>query len=246
MINPRDVRVRHSSLKNMGKSPAHYLHALQNPMKSSAAMTLGSAIHSFVLGGAPVIGYSGATRRGKEWEAFAADHPGAIILTGEELERAVACRDAIKADPNVMDVLDGEREKAINWSHGGRACVSTPDVHNPGKWITDLKTTNCAKPSKFLYQARTLNYDSQLAYYDAAVGGVPDHYIVAVETTAPFPVVVFRVAPSTIEMGGALWRSWFERLRVCEDSDDWPGYSRLIETLEFPQEGDGLEWGDTE
>lgn len=245
-MNPRDVPVRHSSLKNMGKSPAHYYEALQSTHKPTAAMLLGSAVHSLVLGGPTVVLFDGAeTRRGKRWDAFSADHSGCIALTSDEYDRAQACRDAIQADPNAVRVLQGDSEKVVNWDFGGRACVSTLDVHNPGKWITELKTTISAKPSKFLYQARSLNYDSQLAYYDEAVGGVPDHYIVAVETTAPFPVVVYRVATSTIEMGAALWRSWFERLRVCEDSDDWPGYSRLIEDLEFPQD-EALEWGDTE
>lgn len=246
MIDPKAVPVRHSSLKNMGKSPAHYLEALQTPFESTAAMKLGTAIHSMVLGGSPVIGFEGG-RRGKAWEAFESDHPGMIILTTDEHERAIACRDSIAADPNAMRVLEGNYEQVVNWEHGGRACVSTLDVHNPGKWITELKTTISAKPSKFLYQARNLNYDSQLAFYTEAVGGgIPEHFIVAVETAAPFPVTVFRVMPSTIELGRALWHSWFERLRVCEESDDWPAYSRLIEELAFPQEGDGLDWGGEE
>jgi hypothetical protein len=226
----------------MGRSPAHYLHQLHNPMEPTAAMQIGTAIHAAVLGGAAPIIYPGASRRGKAWDEFKLVNEGRLILNETEADTVARVVGAIVENPNAMIVLKGEREKMVKWNHGDRACQSTPDVHSPGSHITDLKTCKSAKPNDFLWQAKKLCYHSQLAFYDAAVGGVPDHYIVAAETSPPYPVVVYRIARSTIEMGAALWRSWFERLRVCEDSNDWPGYSRLIEDLEFPQEGDGLDW----
>ena len=36
------------------------------------------------------------------------------------------------------------------------------------------------------------------------------------------------------EAGAMLWRSWFETLRVCEESDFWPGYSQQVITVCAP------------
>jgi hypothetical protein len=244
-MNALDFPVRHSRLKNMAKSPAHYLHALADvDGAGSAAQQLGTAIHSLVLGGAPVLAFPGATRRGKEWDAFKADNLGSTIVTKDELETAHAVHAAIQADPNAVAALTGMREYKKHWSIGGRACVSTLDVYQPGSHITDLKTCRSAHPRAFARDARRFHYDSQLAFYDDAVGGVPDHYIVAAETVAPYPVTVFRLTPATIEMGRALYRSWWEWLMGCEENNFWPGYSRLIESLDLA-DNDGLDWGES-
>lgn len=241
-MNPRDVPVRHSNLKCMGQSPAHYLHRINTPSEPSSAMALGTAIHAAVLDGKPPLVYGGAARRGKDWEAFRGDNPDATVVTVAEAHTIAMVAKAVLADRNAARVLEGEREKTILWNHGDRACQSTPDVVNKGRgFITDLKTCKTANPRDFMWQAKKLAYHSQLAFYDAAIGGVGDHYIVAAETSPPYPVVVYRLARSTIELGRALWMSWFERLRVCEDAGDWPGYSRLIEDLEFPQDAE-LDW----
>jgi hypothetical protein len=230
----------------MAQSPAHYLYGIQQTDGGgSAAQQLGTAIHALVLGGLPLVVFPGARREGKKWEAFRADHEGrSTIITADQMETAQAVLKSIMADPNAVRVLDGYREYRKEWSIGGRACVSTLDVFQPGSHITDLKTCKTAKPSRFMWDAKKFHYDSQLAFYDDAIGGVPDHYIVAAETTAPFPVVVYRMAPETIEMGRALYRSWWERLMGCEENDFWPGYSNLIEELNLAEEGDGLDWGE--
>ena len=52
-----------------------------------------------------------------------------------------------------------------------------------------------------------------------------DHYIVAVETSRPYCVVVYQAAPQAIDIGRRQYRLWWEQLRACEDSDAWPGYA---------------------
>jgi hypothetical protein len=37
-------------------------------------------------------------------------------------------------------------------------------------------------------------------------------------------------------MGQRIWRSYFERLRVCEDSNVWPAYSDAVVPLEVDRE----------
>jgi hypothetical protein len=235
-------RLRHSHLKEMAKSPAHYRIAVDraDDSFSSPAMEFGTAVHSLVLGGKPVIYYPGATRRGKDWDEFKVRHASDLILSKSDYDRAHRCADQVMSDADAVRVLTGDRERELHWAFMGRECQSTPDCIG-ASWISDLKTCASAEPNKFGYMARQYLYHSQLAFYGEAVRTLgicepTEFYLVAIESSGMIPPVVQRLTPAAVEAGNRIWRSLFERVLQHEAANVWPGYSQTIVELDVPEE----------
>jgi hypothetical protein len=240
--------VRISDLKRIGQSPAHYRAAVES---SGSHVAKGSAVHSVLLGGQHVTCYdrvteagAAAPRRGQHWEAFKAAHAGDLILTRDEVAQVDGMVEAVRACPEAMRVLDGVKEQTLTWDISGRACRGTPDVRSD-QYVTELKTTRSSDPRRFMWDAIKMGYYAQLAWYlDGAVKarvGTPDAaFVVAVESTAPYVVTVFRVTERALEQGRRTYRLWFERLMACEEADEWPGYVQSVVPLDVPESEEAL------
>ena len=237
------IPVRFSRLKQMARSPAHYLHSIMQERTDTAAYRLGRAAHSYALEGKELTIYDG-TRRGKEWDKFRElVGEGNDIYSVKEAESAMAMGNAIRCSALAMSVLQGTIERTIQWSIGDRQCQGTPDVCGP-EYITDLKTTRDAQPEHFIRQAIRYAYHAQLAWYLDGVrlsglGKPSKAYIVAVESTPPHPVTVLQLTPAAIDQGARLCRLWWEQLMVCEQGGHFPGYSQSIVDFDV-LEDDGL------
>lgn len=234
--------LRFSRLKLIGKSAAHFRHA---PNPSGSGLDIGSAAHSIVLGGRPVIFFPGKTRQGKAWDEFQVEHDDAIILTRREHGIAEGMAKSVQASPDAMRVLEGERESTFFWEQFGRKCRGTPDVRG-ATFHTELKTGETADPRRFPWKMRQFCYHGQLAFYSdgAAYAGLnepEENYVVAVEASAPFVVTVFKVTARAIEQGRRLIRLWFEQLAGCEAADHWPGYTQSVTELDLPDADMELE-----
>lgn len=233
-----DAPIRFSRLKLFSKSPAHFAAALED---EASHLDVGAAAHSLILGGQTVIAYPGKVRRGKEWDAFALENEGALILTKREFGQANRMAKAVRGNPDAMAVLEGEREKTLYWEVQGRKCRGTPDVRNEEKgFITELKTGETSDPRFFPFKVRRFCYHGQLAWYSdgAVLCGLNDpraQYVVAVEATYPHVVTVFDLTDE-IDKGRRLVRLWFERLLQCEAAKAWPGYSQSIVKLVLPED----------
>ena len=247
-MNPAQHRVRFSNLKRLAQSPAHYLSGL-SATYDSAAMRLGRLVDVAILGGDGPVIYDG-TRRGKAWEAFRDEHAGAEIVTASEAEAAESIIRAVRQHDHAMDLLtSGVAKRRLYWDYLGRACSGEPDVH--GRYLVDLKTTKCAEPGRFTRDAIWRAYHAQLAWYRAGMvlsGLEPPTaaFIVAVETSAPYPVTVLRLTERAIEQGDRLCRVWMERLLACEASGEWPGYVQSAVDLDVPDDDLDLTFGDDE
>jgi hypothetical protein len=208
-------------------------------------MRLGRIVHWNVLGGMPDdedgrITLWDGRRQGNEWKAFEAEHAGDEIVTPAEWEAALAIADAVKNDPLAVPLLEGVRETQLRWAIGPRACSSRPDVLNPSTGVlVDLKTTTDASLIGLKRQAWRMGYGGQLAFYRdaAAYHGVMvrDAYIIGVEVKAPYAVTVLRLTDRILDQGQRMYRAWFERLLVCEASNEWPSYTQHVETFDVPE-----------
>jgi len=240
--------VRFSRLKLIARSPAHYASAT---VEETTAMERGSAVHSLLLGGSPVLAWEeGRPRRGKDYDAFVADNPGALILTATEFGKAHAIAESVKRNPLACKVLDGAREYEASWKFGTRACAGRIDVLG-ASWVTELKITASSDPFKVMYQALRMGWFAQLPWYMdgvmAAGLGTPDSaYIVAVEPAAPFAVTVLRLTDRALDQGRRTYRGWLERLLVCEQSNEWPPYAQSVVELDVPDNDVSLDFGDAE
>jgi hypothetical protein len=248
VIDPRTVPVRFSTLKLMSQSPAHYLHAVQcGGYEETLSMRIGSGAHA-ILFGQPYSIWTGKTRNGKAWDAFEADHPG-LVLNAKEFATAQAMAEAIKAHPTASRLLfsGAKLEQRIDWTWQGRAFRSTPDAAGRTH-LVDLKCLRSADPEKVAWQSRSMHYHAQAALYRRALNEnghrIQDCYLVVVENKAPHPVTVLRFTETALEAGDRSTVLWFERLRACEDANEFPGYAQSIVDLSLPETDAELVFGD--
>ncbi len=246
--------VRFSRLKLIARSPLHYAAAT---VETTIAMETGTAVHSLVLGGAPVVAWrklsdkgNPCPRRGKDFDAFKADQaPNAVILTGDEYDEAAAIADAVKASGLAMAALDGDREVERAWKFGARACAGRIDAI-PLDGVTELKVSNTADPARFVWHALRMGWLSQGAWYldGCAAGGLMREHvrIVAVEPKPPFAVTTFKLTAQAIDQARRTYRAWFERLLVCEATDEWPPYAQSEVALDVPDNDVALDFGEAE
>lgn len=242
--------VRFSRLKLMGKSPAHFQ---ANPDLEGDGIRKGSALHSFLLGGSRKVAVYAKARnkKHKAYAAFLEEHPNTEILSPKEFADVEGMRASLHRHERAMQLLDGVREQRIEWSIGGRACAGTPDVVHlgpSGKVLVELKTGQSSAPDLFRWQSRKLAYHAQLAWYARGLemasvytpGPVTEQYIVAVESSAPYPVTVFRVTDALRKAGEKQCRLWLEQLLVCERTGNWPGYVEA--DVDLDEEERELDW----
>lgn len=243
-------RVRFSRLKLFAKSAAHYL---EHPQGESAALEKGTAVHAVLLGGREIIAWTQKTkptkkskggkqapRNGAEWEAFRAAHPRAVILLPREYEQINRQVAAVRADRKAMEALEGVKERTILFDMLGLECRSTPDTLAPTHFA-ELKTCRSSDPFRFGWQVKSLCYHGQMAFHAEAIrraklGDGKIGYIVAVESTPPFPVTVFKMTESALEKGAKKIRFWMEQLKGCLASNQWPPYAQSIVDLDVPDE----------
>jgi hypothetical protein len=258
VIDPRSIPVRFSNLKRMADSPAHYMHGL-TAKYDSPAMRLGRLVHAKVFTNTDHYAIYDGIRRGKEWAAFRAEHDDVEIFTRAEEREADPIVHSLAVRNRTSAELLGRGaaycEKRIEWEIAGRACAGTPDLFNE-RVLVDLKTTASAKQGRWLGprgEIRKRAYHAQLAWYldglEAAGYLRPrEAFLIAVETREPYQVVTYRLCDSELEAGRRLYRSWFEQLRVCEESNAWPGYAQCVVDVEAPEDAEmpGLIWDDEE
>lgn len=256
ILDPEGVRF--SRLKLFAESPLHYLADVRN---ASATLDKGSAVHSVLLGGKRVTFYdkvtaagSSAPRRGAEWEAFKAANEDAIILSKSEYETSNRIADAVRNSPLAMLALDGIKEDTIRFDYLKLACRSTPDVRGKsGEFVTELKTCKSSNPFRFTWQSKQMFYHAQMAFHREAMRRAghwketpPIPYVVAVCSSAPYPVTVFKMTDKAMEAGDKQIRFWFEQLKTCISSKQFPAYAQSVVDLDVPDNELTFADGETE
>jgi hypothetical protein len=236
------IPVRFHHLLAAARSGAHAQWSLEGGEQDETyAMEGGAALHGLLLKGDRVLCFDTA-RRGRAWEQFAIDNPGAHILSPAVYDRVQRMAESVHRHPEACELLEGIREQTLLFRFLGLECRSTPDVRTPRR-LVELKTTRDASPWGFARDIERRHYHAQMAFQRAAVmasglGQPDDAYIVAVESTEPHVVTLFRLTPATLDMGDRLVRLWMERLAGCVRSGAWPGYSQAVVDVDLGQRED--------
>lgn len=240
-----------SRLKIMGRSPAHYRHALLEPRKDTAALKNGRANHIAVfepeLFARSVAVWDGGRRASKAWDAFCVANTGKDILTKDEYDLLIGMQRAIRQHPDASKYLrNGRPEVSILWTHKpdpflnlpAMPCKSRLDYLAP-EWIVDLKTCRDASPAAFGRSAFNFEYHAQAAYYVDAVEAVTGerlpYVIVAAELTPPCVVQVYVIPDHVLAAGRDRYRSLMVHLAECRAADSWGGYADEEMELELPR-----------
>lgn len=252
--------VHYSGLRCFAKSPAHYREYVLNGRKATRPMNVGTIAHAIVLGPhtrRPLLTYPGAPpnpktgernmkRQGDAWKEWEAEQHakygerGCTLVTKPEYDEAARVADAILADREARTLLDGtRREVALKWTDTGLA-FETDGIDLVGDgYIGELKLTACTEPEKFATQAWRMLYHAQLACLERAanlnsISTANGLFIIAAETTAPYPVVCMQLSPRMIEEGQKSLALWTERLLACRAENHWPGYVQRVIDLDPP------------
>jgi hypothetical protein len=259
-IDPTDLAItaefplRFGHLSKFARSPAHYLEARSRDAagaeQPTPAMEKGSAFHAVLTGTAEVVKYPGKTRVGKQWEAFQAEHPGKLILTATAYDCVMGMAEAVWSDPVAAQLLNAPGivyEQTLRPQLHGWPCRATPDIRSPAG-LVELKSSATTEPEQFQRLAGRMHYHAQLAFYlqACAAAGIPvkrDCYVIAVEASAPHPVVVHQLTEKAIDIGERAIRMWVERLRGCLEQDYFPGYTQSIIPWDIDEDLE-LEFGD--
>jgi hypothetical protein len=74
-----------------------------------------------------------------------------------------------------------------------------------------------------------MGWAAQLAWYSDGVelAGMDQRpsYLIAVESSPPYNVVVYQMTDEDIDFGRRQYEAWFAKLLECEAADAWPGYA---------------------
>lgn len=251
-------RLHHSTLKEMGKSPAHYAHAVANPKAATVAMNLGSGAHGHILEPhrleAEFAVWSGADRRTREgkaaWADFEKASAGKIILTAEEWADCIGMRNAVQRHEVAARYLkSGDAEVSLFWDYEAPAIGGLPGFSFEMKarldWLSrdgailDVKTTSDASESGFQRQCMRLGYYEQAALYGDGyheITGIRLPYlIIAVETAAPYVTTVFELDEDAVAYGRDRYLTHLSALDACRSAKNWPGYAPGIVPLSLPR-----------
>ncbi len=248
-------RANFSTLKWFEKSPAHYHHQLTaRDDEDTDARQRGRAVSMAVYEPekfrSECVVFEGKQRRGKDWEAFVERNPDSEILTEGMHEAAVAIAKSARGCAQAAPYLSGGKgEQTLLWTHVvpdlgavkgySIRCKARLDfIANVGA-IVDLKNSRDGSPSGFGRQC--VNYLShvQAAFYvdgfKAATGRELPYMIIAVEPAAPYVVQVYQLTPETLQLGREKYMGWLDRLNVCRETSEWPGYATSPMALELPR-----------
>ncbi len=244
--------VNWSTLKHLGKSPAHYLHNLSNPGDDTDARQRGRVTHLAVFEPerfALEVMVFPDKRVGKKWELFEQANQGKELITPRMNETATAIADAARNHPIAARYLaGGKSEHTITWLYQSPRIENLPywEVECKGRLdfvadcgaIVDMKSTRDASPMGFAREVMRYEYHAQLAFYRdgyrAMTGVELPVVIVAVEASAPHVVQVYRLPDHVLELGRERYEQLLAHLNVCRQDARWPGYAEAEMELELP------------
>jgi len=249
--------VNWSTLKYIGQSPKHYLAALDSPREDTPAMLLGRVTHAMVLepdtvaaryvvmprfhGGmkdetAIEKGYDGGKQAKDAWLTAAG---GAEVVPADVYTQATGMAEAVLTDPIAGPLFQGGlAEVRLEWTdvETGIQCRGRADFI--GVALIDLKTTRNIEPRLFRRDIARMQMHAQLAYYyDGAVCQNVLPYIVSVENTAPFDVVVYQLTNDELAAGRAVCRKYLNTLSESRSTDCWPGVAggEFVLSIDLPE-----------
>lgn len=226
-------------------SPRHYWHKYLNPEREraepTAAMVMGSAVHSAILEPdlfpSEVIESPEFDRRTKvgkaEYEAFKAANASKIILPPEDYATCLAIRDAVHTHPVAAGLLQGGKAEqsfyAIDSETGELIKCRTDYLHDSGAMIVDVKTTEDASPDGFGKSSANFRYPVQTAWYnrvlDAAYGEHPANWVfLAVEKKPPYAIGIYFMEADLTERGAIAAQRDFMRIVEHKRKGEWPDY----------------------
>ncbi len=240
------------------KSLAHMKAYLDSPPgESSAAMSLGSAVHAAILepdqfllryvikpetyqnSKGEVKELTARSREGKEYLAqLGREHE---LLSAKDYALCLGMRDSVHAHPTASRLLKKATgtEMSIVWKDDmiGLRCKGRIDSLSD-TCLVDLKSARDASPAGFQYAAAKYGHFRQLAFYVYGMGILTrkplDVYIIAVENVPPHCVCVYAPNGDDLMVGHEEAIDVLCAYGMARMAGGFGGYSDDIEPLSLP------------
>lgn len=238
----------------------------QRDERSSPVMTLGTVVHSLILGAGRefvVIDADSFRTKAAQEQRDAASAAGLTPIIRDQYDKARAMAASASRElskiPLVSDALVSDRPEIVAiWREGDIWCRSMMDlcptaIDAEGWWtIYDLKTTQMAlDPNTIARHLVSNGYDVQSAFYsrglEALLGPAARvrFRFLFVESDAPHLCAAFvgsgemqTTGEQKVIAGISIWQR-------CIATNDWPGYSTDVLRLEPPKFME-TQWADRE
>ena len=236
--------ISRSAISEFLKSPLHYWDRYINPnkpaFKASKSFEVGSAAHVYLLENekfhatySVVPKFSGKGMKAAK-EEFLAQNQGKEFISQKNFDDVMGVVKSIEGHLTALEFITGAiYEQSIYWvdEDTGLLCKARPDIWH-GNMIVDLKTTECAKASKFQYSISEYDYHIQAAMILEAikVAALEEHlnYVfVVAETKRPYPAVSYPLNQQSIFQGRDEYKNTLHKMKECFEKfgkDKWPGY----------------------
>jgi hypothetical protein len=203
------------------------------PRKESAAMALGTAVHTALLeperyeADYVVCPAECSDRRTKAFKEWSATVEGNQVLTAEDADTIHSIRVNQAKDPFVSQLLNvgGIVEKSFEWDEYGTLCRMRFDkLHGP--ICVDIKTCQDASYDAFAKTIVTYRYDLQAAHYLAGLRsqdeGTDFRFVfIAVETVSPYRVRSYEINEYDLHKATTERNSLIDEYAERLESDDW-------------------------
>jgi len=236
-INASAIKAGRTSMLHMH----HYLN--KGDTETTPAMAWGSIVHLAVLEPermADEVVIWNESKRTKAYKEFCAEHGDKYIISDVERENLETMTEKVNAHPEAGTILhDTQKEVSLFWENNAGKCKARIDALD-SSLICDLKTTSAIHPAKFQSQAWSLGYFEQMGWYaagyEAEFGHMPDAYIIALESKAPFDVVVFELSGSALKYGKQEAEKIAKMYQITESQGcTFTGVCDQIQTLNVPE-----------
>jgi exodeoxyribonuclease VIII len=239
------------------KTPAHYRYE-EREEQDSAAKDRGTATHLALLEPEKFdtqVFEGPDDRRGNRWKdaQLAVASQGGVLLTSGDYGKVLRMRDQGEQCTTLRHLRRGAMIEASGYAidaETGMLCRVRPDIYNPiAGAIADIKSARDGGARGFSRAAAEFGYHMQEAFYTdvwrAATlathgsGGaqamtVDAFVFIVVESTAPFLVSAYELAPSAVDEGREAYKRALRTYAECSVDDVWPGYPEEIEPLDIP------------
>ena len=232
----KELRLSFSSLKQFGKSPAHFVGYKKRIFKQSAPMRRGWLTHLLTLEPDKISELTVldvATRANKQYKEAVALHPDGEqgVFTAKEVLDAQNLAISVSEHPLANKIIKEavELEKHLYWSLEGVDFHGFADVIGVD-YVADLKVTD-NEPKKIQRWVLDNLYHMQLALYKEAVfpsaedykRTAPKCYLITVDPNTPNGVVVYEMSTAMVEDGLKIAKLEVSMLKAWYK--DWNGES---------------------
>ncbi|MBW2560005.1 MAG: PD-(D/E)XK nuclease-like domain-containing protein [Deltaproteobacteria bacterium] len=248
----------YSSIKQFYYTPLHVYQELTDPSEETDAMRFGTATHTAILEPERfehlyVRGAAGNLRsKGPkdENEQIKFDNPDKQIVRDKEWPKLMRMRDRVWEHPRAREVLSSEgfTELSYLWvdpvtSLACKARIDKLGGSDDGWPIAlDLKSFG-EKGGRLTDSAieRVIHdrqYHIQAAHYlnglDVLSPSQRRFILLLVEKSAPFAVRMVEIDFAALELGRRQIDRWLKRLKKCQETGEWPGWSTGFDPIGVP------------